>query len=89
MIFYSPSRDIAFLELSFHPHFLTLSVNIRKLHDKPDWQCYNKHIGQADKFPNLCLSGKDEKYARFYHTLYIRHESIQRYAVHTLKTHDR
>ena len=60
MIFHSPSRDIAFRELSFHPNFLTLSVNIRKPHDKPDRQCYNKHIGQADKFPNLCPSGKDE-----------------------------
>ena len=71
MIFYSPSRDIAFRELSFHPHFLTLSVNIRKPHDKPDRQCYNKHIGQADKFPNLCPSGKDENNMPGFTTHYI------------------
>ena len=71
MIFYSPSRDIAFRELSFHPPFLTLSVNIRKPHDKPDRQCYNKHIGQADKFPNLCPSGKDENNMPGFTTHYI------------------
>ena len=71
MIFHSPSRDIAFRELSFHPPFLTLSVNIRKPHDKPDRQCYNKHIGQADKFPNLCPSGKDENNMPGFTTHYI------------------
>ena len=71
MIFHSPSRDIAFRELSFHPNFLTLSVNIRKPHDKPDRQCYNKHIGQADKFPNLCPSGKDENNMPGFTTHYI------------------
>ena len=71
MIFHSPSCDIAFQELSFHPPFLTLSVNIRKPHDKPDRQCYNKHIGQADKFPNLCPSGKDENNMPGFTTHYI------------------
>ena len=28
MIFYSPSRDIAFLELSFHPHFVTVHAYV-------------------------------------------------------------
>ena len=103
MIFHSPSRDIAFRELSFHPrfvtvhayvsskpHFLTLSVNIRKPHDKPDRQCYNKHIGQADKFPNLCPSGKDENNMPGFTTHYIFGMKAYNDMPFTpLKTHDR